>query len=57
MLREAGAEHGKALIVNTASIAGKAGQGWLVGLLGDEGRRGRLQPGDAEGGRRATASR
>ncbi|MEK6276863.1 MAG: SDR family oxidoreductase [Actinomycetota bacterium] len=29
MLREAGAEHGKALIVNTASIAGKNGQGWL----------------------------
>ncbi len=29
MLREAGAEHGKALIVNTASIAGKVGQGWL----------------------------
>jgi NAD(P)-dependent dehydrogenase (short-subunit alcohol dehydrogenase family) len=29
MLREAGAEHGKALIVNTASVAGKAGQGWL----------------------------
>jgi len=29
MLREAGGEHGKALIVNTASIAGKAGQGWL----------------------------
>jgi NAD(P)-dependent dehydrogenase (short-subunit alcohol dehydrogenase family) len=29
MLREAGAEHGKALIVNTASIAGKSGQGWL----------------------------
>jgi NAD(P)-dependent dehydrogenase (short-subunit alcohol dehydrogenase family) len=29
MLREAGAEHGKALIVNTASIAGKAGQPWL----------------------------
>jgi NAD(P)-dependent dehydrogenase (short-subunit alcohol dehydrogenase family) len=29
MLREAGAEHGKALIVNTASIAGKRGQGWL----------------------------
>ncbi len=29
MLREAGAEHGKALIVNTASIAGKMGQGWL----------------------------
>jgi NAD(P)-dependent dehydrogenase (short-subunit alcohol dehydrogenase family) len=29
MLREAGAEHGKALIVNMASIAGKKGQGWL----------------------------
>jgi NAD(P)-dependent dehydrogenase (short-subunit alcohol dehydrogenase family) len=29
MLMEAGAEHGKALIVNTASIAGKSGQGWL----------------------------
>ena len=29
MLREAGAEHGKALIVNTASISGKAGQPWL----------------------------
>jgi NAD(P)-dependent dehydrogenase (short-subunit alcohol dehydrogenase family) len=29
MLREAGAEHGKALIVNTSSVSGKAGQGWL----------------------------
>ena len=29
MLKEAGAEHGKALIANTASIAGKSGQGWL----------------------------
>jgi NAD(P)-dependent dehydrogenase (short-subunit alcohol dehydrogenase family) len=29
MLREAGSEHRKALIVNTASIAGKAGQAWL----------------------------
>ena len=29
MLREAGAEHGKALIANMASIAGKQGQGWL----------------------------
>jgi NAD(P)-dependent dehydrogenase (short-subunit alcohol dehydrogenase family) len=28
-LREAGAEHGKGLIVNTASIAGKKGQAWL----------------------------
>ncbi|MBS1879286.1 MAG: SDR family oxidoreductase [Actinobacteria bacterium] len=30
LLREAGAEHGKALIVNTASLAGKAGPGWLT---------------------------
>jgi NAD(P)-dependent dehydrogenase (short-subunit alcohol dehydrogenase family) len=29
LLREAGAGHGKALIVNTASIAGKTGQPWL----------------------------
>ena len=29
MLRAAGAEHGKALIINTASLAGKAGPGWL----------------------------
>jgi NAD(P)-dependent dehydrogenase (short-subunit alcohol dehydrogenase family) len=29
LLKEAGAEHGKALIVNTASIAGKRGQGFL----------------------------
>jgi NAD(P)-dependent dehydrogenase (short-subunit alcohol dehydrogenase family) len=29
LLREAGAEHGNALIVNTSSIAGKSGQGWL----------------------------
>ena len=29
MLRQAGGEHGKALIVNTASIAGKGGQAWL----------------------------
>jgi NAD(P)-dependent dehydrogenase (short-subunit alcohol dehydrogenase family) len=29
LLREAGAEHGKALIVNSASITGKAGQAWL----------------------------
>ena len=29
LLRQAGAEHGKALILNTASIAGKAGQAWL----------------------------
>jgi NAD(P)-dependent dehydrogenase (short-subunit alcohol dehydrogenase family) len=30
MLKEAGGEHGKALIVNTASMAGKRGQGWLA---------------------------
>jgi NAD(P)-dependent dehydrogenase (short-subunit alcohol dehydrogenase family) len=30
MLKAAGAEHGKALIANTASIAGKHGQGWLA---------------------------
>ncbi|HEX2231966.1 MAG TPA: SDR family oxidoreductase, partial [Thermoleophilaceae bacterium] len=30
MLKEAGAEHHKALVVNTASIAGKFGQGWLA---------------------------
>ena len=29
MLREAGAEHRQALVVNTASVAGKRGQGWL----------------------------
>ena len=29
MLKAAGEEHGKALIVNTASIAGKGGQAWL----------------------------
>jgi NAD(P)-dependent dehydrogenase (short-subunit alcohol dehydrogenase family) len=30
MLKEAGGEHGKALVVNMASIAGKFGQGWLA---------------------------
>ena len=30
MLKEAGAEHGKALVVNTSSIAGKFGQPWLA---------------------------
>jgi NAD(P)-dependent dehydrogenase (short-subunit alcohol dehydrogenase family) len=30
MLKQAGAEHGKALIVNMASIAGRHGQGWLA---------------------------
>lgn len=30
LLKEAGAEHGKALVVNVSSIAGKYGQGWLA---------------------------
>ena len=30
MLKEAGAEHRKALVVNTASISGKHGEGWLA---------------------------
>ena len=30
MLKEAGKEHGKALVVNTASIAGVMGQAWLA---------------------------
>jgi NAD(P)-dependent dehydrogenase (short-subunit alcohol dehydrogenase family) len=30
MLKDAGKDHGKALIVNTASIAGKSGEGWLA---------------------------
>jgi NAD(P)-dependent dehydrogenase (short-subunit alcohol dehydrogenase family) len=30
LLKQAGAEHGKALMANTASIAGKRGQGWLA---------------------------
>src|SRR3954454_19190802 len=34
MLKEAGAEHGKALVVNTASIAGVQGQAWLAAYSG-----------------------
>lgn len=30
LLKQAGNEHGKALVVNTSSIAGKYGQGWLA---------------------------
>ncbi len=30
MLKQAGGEHGKALVANTASIAGKRGEGWLA---------------------------
>ena len=33
LLRAAGAEHRNALVVNTASIAGKRGQAWLSRLL------------------------
>ena len=57
MLKEAGAEHGKALMVNTASIAGKHGQGWLAaysatkfGVVGPE-------PGAAQGALQRRASR
>ena len=57
LLKEAGAEHGKALMVNTASIAGKHGQGWLAaysatkfGVVGPE-------PGAPQGAVAATASR
>jgi NAD(P)-dependent dehydrogenase (short-subunit alcohol dehydrogenase family) len=37
MLKEAGAEHRKALIVNTASIAGKMGQPWLAAYSATKG--------------------
>ena len=30
LLKEAGKEHSRALVINTASIAGKFGQGWLA---------------------------
>ena len=30
MLKEAGKEHSRAVVINTASIAGKFGQGWLA---------------------------
>ncbi len=30
MLKEAGQEHSRAVVINTASIAGKFGQGWLA---------------------------
>ena len=52
MLREAGAEHGKALIVNTGLDRRQDGPGVAIGLLGDQSGSGRFQPGDAEGGRR-----
>lgn len=37
MLKEAGAEHSKALVVNTASIAGKIGQPWLAAYSATKG--------------------
>src|SRR3954469_10704520 len=30
LLKEAGKEHSRAVVINTASIAGKSGQGWLA---------------------------
>ena len=57
MLREAGAEHGKALIVNTASIAGKSPQPWLSVYSATKAAVIGVQPVDPEGGRRARGSR
>jgi NAD(P)-dependent dehydrogenase (short-subunit alcohol dehydrogenase family) len=37
MLKQAGAEHGKALVVNTASIAGVQGQPWLAAYSATKG--------------------
>ena len=53
MLKEAGAEHRKALMANTASIAGQVRAGLAGRLLGHEVRRGGPEPGAAQGaGRR-----
>ena len=46
MLREAGAEHRKALIVNTASIAGKGGQAFLSVYAATKARGDQLHPVD-----------
>lgn len=43
-------EHGKALIVNTVSIAGKGGQAWLAVYSATKAGD-RAEPGDADGGR------
>ena len=51
MLRSAGAEHGKALIVNTSSLAGKAGPAVALGLRGDQGCGDQLQRIDRARGR------
>src|SRR5256714_5196109 len=44
MLKQAGAEHGKALVVNTASIAGKHGQPWLAAYSATKAAVGGLSP-------------
>ena len=56
MLREAGAEHGKALIVNTASIAGKSGQAWLSVYAATKAAVINFTRGDPEGARRRRGS-
>ena len=57
MLKEAGAEHGKALMANTASIRRQARPGLAGGVLGDQVRRGRAEPGAPQGAVATTACR
>ena len=52
LLRAAGAEHKNALVVNTASIAGKSRPAVAVGLQRDEVRRRRLDAVDEQGAQR-----
>ena len=52
MLKEAGAEHSKALVVNTASIAGKIGQPWLAAYSATKGARRRAVAGGPRRARR-----
>ena len=52
MLREAGRRARQGADRQHGVDRGQVGPGVAIGLLGDEGGRGRLQPGDAEGGRR-----
>ena len=52
--KEAGAEHGKALVVNTASIAGKYGQGWLAAYSATKFGVVGAQPGGCTGSSRRT---
>ena len=56
LLKEAGAEHRKALIVNTASIAGKFGQGWLAAYSATKFGVVGLTQAHAHGAERRTAS-